>query len=562
MAFAQVSLCPGIILMEGKVKLNNNEKVLVCGATDEAVEAWSNIPRAQAEFHLRTILGNLGYFSPRLKQSPEGLEVWAGPLTKTHRLTIEGSELILNPDRKRKIIGEPLIPKKLNEVKAWSDLEIQSRGYACAKNTIVAEAWNNTIIVQSQVGSRMRFGKVEFDQLEGLDDDVLDRYQPFSEGEWYDVRKTQLMTGRMLSDGLFQSAYFITECENTTALLKLETSVGKPKILRIGIGASTEEFPFIDLSFRNAKLDEKASSYTLSFHASPPLTSLSGISELYLFPGWNRVFLGPRFRVAKEVEASYETNTARAGIDIGRRWDMWDLRMTGLWGPTLNYSKTVRGVGPGDVTYPTFEGSLQIMSHLYEYLIREQYEGWTFSFYYRGQNQGLGSQVDVNRYQTDLKILWNLGGYSPPLWVLGTRIESIVVDAKGIDTENDRVLLPVEDRIFLGGDRDLRGFPRQSLDNGGLGYLTSFYLGLELRLIQELPFGLQPFVLWDAARLGENRYELDGSLYISEGIGLRWASPFGTLRGTAAKGRIWKQDISNRDYPQRWVYFLSFGQEF
>lgn len=560
-AYAKNRLCKNISLEEGKLKLNENEKVLVCG-NGPSNQGWDEVPLTQAELHLRTILNNLGYLNPRFERTEEGLKVWSGPRTRIKTLHIEGAEHILNPKRKRKVIGEPLVPAKLDEIKAWANVETHSRSYACADNTITAHAWDGSVWVHSELGERKEFAEIRVGDLGGLRNEVLDRYQPFETGDWYDIRKTQLMTSRMLTDGLFQSAYFITHCEGHLALLDLETSIGKPKILRIGIGASTEEFPFLDISFRNARLDDMASSYTANLHASPRLVSLSLSSELYIIPGWHQFFAGPRLRLAQENERAYQVNSARLGIDIGRNWDIWNLRFNGRWGPTLNYSKTLRGIGPEDITYPTIEASLLVMNHIYEYLIREQYEGWLFNFYYRGQNQGLGSQVDVNRYKSDLKILWNLGNLAPPHFVLGTRIESTIVDARGINQNQNRDFLPIEDRIFMGGDQDLRGFPRQSLDNQDLGYLTSLYLGLELRLIEELPYRLQPFLLWDVAKLGNKRYAFDKPIFLSEGIGIRWASPFGTLRATAAKGRIWNHDISTQDYPEHMVYFISFGQEF
>lgn len=555
-------LCRGIFIQDGKLKINNNEKILVCGSSSDASEAWDEVPLRQAQFHLTTILQHLGYLSPRFEIADNQLRVWMGHRTKTKRIQVNGAETVLDPDKKRKIVGEPLMPSKLNEVEAWANIETQSRGYACVENEVVAQAWDGTVLVNSKMGVRKEVGLVDTGELSGLDEDVLDRYQPFKTGDWYDIRKTELMTQRMLADGLFQSAYFTDKCEDNKVHLKLETSIGKPRILRVEIGGSTEEFPFMYVTFKNARLDDKASNYTASLRLSPIETSLEGTSELYIIPGWNQLFLGPRFRVAKEIERAYELNTAKAGVDLGRKWDMWDQRWQARWGPTLNYSKTVRGVGPEDITYPTFEGSLIVMSHIYEYLIREQHEGWMGQFYYRGQNRGLGSQVDVNRYRLDGKHLWNLGGYSPPLFVLGTRIETIIVDADRVTRDEDRDRLPIEDRIWMGGDENLRGFPRESLDNDRLGYLTSLYLGLELRLVEELPFRIQPFLLWDWAKLGNKRYDFDKPIFISEGAGVRWASPFGTIRGSAAKGRIWNEDATTVDYPEEWVFFFSFGQEF
>lgn len=553
-------ICRNIKAQDGELKLNANEKVLVCGSSES--EGWDQVPLVQAEFHLKTILQNLGYLTPRFERSPAELRVWLGSRTRINKLIVSDKTGILDPTRKRKIEDEVLTPEKLNEVEAWANIKTQSNGYACAKNSVTAQAWDRNIFVDSNMNGRKKFGRVRMTEMGGLDEDVLDRYQPFEEGDWFDVRKTQIMTTRLLGDGLFQSAYFATRCQGEIAELTLNTAIGKPKILRFGVGASTEELPFVDISFKNARLDDKASSYTASMHASPREVSLTGSSEIYIFPGWNRTFLGPRFRIAKEMENSYETNTARAGVDIGRNWDMWGSRFNGRWGPTINYTKTVKGVGPDDVTYPTIEGYLGITTHEYEFSTRDQYEGWVFHVFYRGQNKGLGSQLDMNRYRSDLKYLWNVGGYAPPLYVLGIRLEGIIVDANSINRDQNRDLLPIEDRIFMGGDQNLRGFARQSLDNNDLGYLTSLYLGLELRLIEELPYRLQPFLLWDAAKMGNKRYALDKPLFISEGLGVRWASPFGTLRGSAARGRIWQQDTSTTTYSQGWVYFISFGQEF
>jgi translocation and assembly module TamA len=555
-------ICGNILAMDGKLKLNENEKVLICGSQKDS-EAWNEIPLSQSKYHLRTILQNLGYSEPRFEGSSDGqLFVWLGPVTKIKSLQVSDQTGILNPKKKRQVKNDPLTSVKLNEIEAWAKIQTQSSGYACSENSVTAQVWDKTVYIDTQLNGRKKFGKLHFSQMSGLDSDVLDRYQPFQEGDWFDIRKTQIMTSRILSDGLFQSAYFVINCHDDVADIKLETSIGKSKVLRFSIGGSTEELPFADLTFKDSRLDDKASSYTASTHASPKEVSLTGSSELYFFPGWNKTFLGPRFRLAKKIENSSETNTAQAGIDIGRNWDFSNIRFNARWGPTLNYTKTIRGVGPAEVTYPTIDSSVTLNSHIYEYLYREQYEGWIFHFNYRGQNKGIGSKLDMNRYRTDLKTLWNLGGFSPPEWILAFRIESIIVDAKDINRNKNRDLLPIDDRIFLGGDENLRGFPRQSLDNNDLGYLTSLYLGFELRLIEDLPYHLQPFLLLDLARAGSSRYVLDKPVFESEGLGLRWPSPFGTLRGSLAKGSIRNKDSSTKSYLESWVLFLSFGQEF
>lgn len=554
-------ICGNVFFTAGKIKINDNEKTLICGSPDKT-EGWREVPLKQAELHLKTILENLGYLKPEFKIENNQLFVTPGPRSEIKDLQVIGADGILDADRKRKVVGEPLMSEKLNEVEAWAQLGIRSQGYACPEILVEAQAWDSTVINRNSLGGKKSFGPINYGDLDGLNGDILDRYQPFSEGDDYDIRKVQLMTSRMLSDGLFQSAYFLTRCQGDQALLDLQTSIGKPKIFRIGIGASTEELPFADFTFRNARLDNKASFFIISLHGSPILQSLTFGSELYFFPGWQRTFLGPRARLARETENSYQFDSAKSGVDIGRNWDLWNWRWSGRWGPTLNYTKTIRGVGPDNATFPTIDGSLSVMSHVYESNLSQQFEGWSASLLYRGQGTGLGSKADINRYEVNSKVLWNIQSYSPPLVVLGTRVQAITIDATEIDKEADLELIPVDERIYAGGDENLRGFPRKSLNNNGRGYLSQLYLGLELRLIEELPYRLQPFLLWDGAQLGQRRYTVDTPVFISEGLGLRWASPFGTLRGSAARGRILHQDQLQLSYPEQWVFFLSFGREF
>lgn len=558
----ETQLCEHISIMDGKLKLNANEKVLVCGS-DEGGEGWRTIPVPQAELHLKAILQNQAYLSPRFERDGENLKVWLGAKKNISNLRVEGAgaNTVLHAEKKRKIVGFPLEPSKLNDVESWADTELRRQGYACALATVEAHQWDSEVVVNANLNSQKKFGHLDVGDLDGLHPEVLNRYQPFREGDIYDIRKTQIMAARLLAGGLFQSAYFTVKCHDDVADLKLEGSVGKPKIFRFAIGASTEELPFGDASFRNARLDNDASFFTAVLHASPHRYSFTLGSELYWIPGSTRSFFGPRFDIARKSETTSQTNTISGGADIGRNFDAYNIRFTGRWGPTLNYTKRISGTGPDEVFYPTIDASVLAYNHNYEASIADQYEGWSAQFFYRGQSSGLGSKVDVNRYRLDFKSLWNIGGFSPPLFVFGTRIEGVTVDTDELTTQN-RELLPVEDRIFLGGEQNLRGFSRQSVNNAGLGYLSSLYVGFELRLIEELPYKLQPFLLYDAARVGNRRYTLDRPLFVSEGLGIRWASPFGTLRGFAAHGHVIDGDAGTVGYDSNWVYFISFGQEF
>lgn len=556
----EFTACETVIFHEGKIALNKNEQILVCGI-NEGPEGWKTVPLSQAEFHLKAVLQNLGYLTPRFERRDGKLQVWQGPQTNIKTLNVSGADGVLNSSKKRKVIGETLTPAKLNEIDAWANLGVRSQGYACPEINVTAHGWDGTVLLTTEIGKTKKFGELTSNDMTDLDRSVLLRYQPFNSGELYDIRKTQIMTDRMLADGLFQSAFFEKACLDETVNLELKTSMGPPRIVRFGIGASTEELPFVDLSFRNTRLDNKASSLTAALHASPRRLSLTADSELYWIPKWAQAFVGPRLDIVRKMEPTYETDTGKLGIDLGFKWDLWDTRLVGRAGPSYNSVRTRRGVGPTS-NYPTIDASLNLMNHLYESLVWQQYEGWNASLFFRGQGKGLGSEVDVNRYEFNYKYLWNIQSFDPPLFILGTRMQGIFVDASDLTSIEAAEIIPAEDRVFVGGDQNLRGFSRQGISNNGFGYLSFLYLGFELRLIEELPYRFQPFLLWDLARTSEKRYTLDETLFVSEGLGLRWLSPFGTLRGSVARGRILNPPADMTIEAEKWVFFLSFGQEF
>lgn len=568
-AHSETKLCDNVTLKEGKLKLSANEKIIVCGSSKSG-EGWRDVPLPQAQYQIKVLLQESGYLTPRFERRGDQLDVWSGPRAEFKKLNVAGADGLLDPSKKRKIVGETITPEKLDEINQWADTELRSQGYACPQVDVKAQAWDGHAQVSVNPGLRQKVAGIRRTGLESLHEETLERYLAFEPGDWYDVRDTQLTVGRLLADGLIQSAYFTASCRGDLVDLHLRADVGQPRLFRFGVGASTEEFPFTDIWFKNTKLDGKASSLTATLHASPRLQSLNVSTELYVLPFTDRSFFGPRFRLARKSEKFLEELSAKLGADIGRNWDIWGTRFRGRVGPTLNYVNTIQGEGPDEVSFISWDGTLVAMNHVYEVGRRNQFEGWNAGFEYSGQRAELGSYLNVDRYQLNYKHLFNLGGYAPPFLVLGSRFELTSVDSRTKVADPNAAKLPSEYRVFYGGDENLRGFGRKVLNNNDSGYLTSGYAGFELRLIEELPYQLEPFLLYDAAKFGDGRYNLDEPVFTSWGLGLRWASPFGTLRGSAARGEIFNEEkvedpIQRKvvdSYPQEWVYFFSFGQEF
>ncbi len=560
-AHKETKLCDNVTLKEGRLELSSNEQVIVCGSP-KGGEGWRDVPIPQAQYQLNVLLQESGYLTPRFERTGDRLDVWSGPRTVFKDLKVHGADGLLEGSKKRKVIGETITPAKLDEINQWADTDLRSKGYACPQVDVKAQVWDGLVNVSVNPGIRQTVAGIRRTGLDNLDEDTLARYLAFEAGDWYDVRETQLSVNRLLSDGLIQSAYFTSSCRGDQVDLHLRADVGRPRLFRFGVGASTEEFPFLDIWFKNTKLDGRASSLTATLYASPRVQRFNLGTELYILPFTKRGYFGPRFQTARKTERFLEELSGKAGADVGRNWDKWSVRWRGRAGPTLNYVNTVKGKGPRDVLFLSYDASLLAMNHVYESGLSTQFEGWQASLDYSGQRAELGSYLNVDKYQFNYKQLFNLGGFSPPLVVLGTRFELTSVNSKTDLRDPNAKKLPSDYRVFFGGDDNLRGFGRKILNNNDFGYLTAGYAGFEMRLIEQLPYHLEPFVLYDIAKLGDGRANLDDPIFTSWGLGLRWPSPFGTLRGSAARGRIYNENQDTAMYPQEWVFFLSFGQEF
>ena len=79
-AHKEHKLCDNITLKEGELSLGANEKVLVCGSP-KGGEGWRDVPVPQSQYHLKVLLQERGYLTPRFERHGDKLDVYAGPRT-------------------------------------------------------------------------------------------------------------------------------------------------------------------------------------------------------------------------------------------------------------------------------------------------------------------------------------------------------------------------------------------------------------------------------------------------------------------------------------------------
>jgi translocation and assembly module TamA len=217
---------------------------------------------------------------------------------------------------------------------------------------------------------------------------------------------------------------------------------------------------------------------------------------------------------------------------------------------------TLRGDGPRSTQFLALDGEIRWLSHAFEFYRTDPRTGFSAEFKSSLNSQQLGSSLSAQRMRLGFESLWNVQDYDPPLWVFGIR------GGAALTLTDDRLgpgtALPPTFRQYLGGSADLRGFGRQELP-GPAGGLSAAFASLELRWAGAWAGSLQPLVFLDIGATGSEPWHLASPLFWSPGLGLRWASPVGTVRSSLAHGLVAGAHDAAISHFQ---FYLSLGEEF
>lgn len=551
-------LCPQLRLVGPDLKLSEVEKRLVCGYPGSA--GWRTVPLSQAQLFLTAFLQQRGYFFPRFSAAGGALEVDIGSTTAVRQITQEGADGIFDIGKRRGIVGRLLTPSLLDEVKKDVVFELQSRGYACPTVDVTADARTGIVHVDVAPGLAYRMVSVPGPRLEGLDPAVFGRYQSFEDGDPFDIRLLTLTSERIKQDALFLSAYYDVLCSTEGLRLEQRVIQGPPRLLTVGLGGDTEGLVDAKAQWRDARIGYRASEISATAFANEREQSLDAYMNYYLRPA-DRVHLHPAAYLRHEYEPQYQAAHSEASLAPEWAWDGSDLTLLVRGGPDVDYFDTLYGLGPIRDTWFQFATHVQLNTHLFEYYASDPRRGWMASLDTMSRQRGAYSDVTADRITATGESLWNIGNYEPPWLIFATR--GLAGTTWLPDSSQADSLLPPTDRFFLGGDANVRGLAFMSLPGDGTGFLTALYDGLELRAgDQVLPYNFQPMVFVDAAMGSPYPFHLDPDVYYSPGAGVRWASPFGSLRFTLARGLTWRRGSVEAPPTPHWQFFFSFGKEF
>jgi translocation and assembly module TamA len=536
--------------------LSEVEKRLVCG--HEGSEGWRRVPLTQAEGFLRAFLQRRGFHYPRFQAAGEALEVDVGTRTLITKLVGRGLDGLYDFGKKRGVIGKPLTPAELDRLKSDVSTRLQERGFACPALFVEADARTGVIEVRGNPGLRYRLTYIHSPPVKGVDPGVFERFRAHQYGHPLDIRTLNLTSERIMQETLFQSAFYELNCSTAGLSITQRIVEDKPRLVTVAFGVDTEGYARSRAQWRNSRIGYRASSALVALYASYREQELNALMHYYLRPA-DRINLEPSYTVRRANEFQFETIEQQASVAPNWTWDNTWLHVDVRGGPAFGYFNTLRGSGPVDDTFFAFNTRATVMSHLFEYYQRDPRDGWYAGFESSSRDAKAYSRLTAHRLRTYGEAIWNVGNYDPPLFVVANRAWAGTISA---DAAEAFTQLPPSQRFYLGGDADFRGSRRQSLPADGLGFLSAVYDGVELRVNGVLPYRLQPLVFADMAMGGRRSWHLDRDIYYSPGFGTRWASPFGAVRLTAARGMTARPSPENPTTLPRWQFFATFGTEF
>jgi outer membrane protein assembly factor BamA len=118
--------------------------------------------------------------------------------------------------------------------------------------------------------------------------------------------------------------------------------------------------------------------------------------------------------------------------------------------------------------------------------------------------------------------------------------------------------IPIEDRLFLGGMQNVRGWHRNVIspvDDSGvsIGGRSSLFCSLEARV--PITTNWSTALLYDVGQVSSDSYQFDiDAMSHSLGVGVRYFSPIGVIRFDMAQ--------AIRKEPSSWRFYLTIGESF
>lgn len=539
------------------ITFTSDEKKLICG--DKDVESWKEIPRWQAEYFVRNFLQERGFLLPEFTESDNAVLIISGKKSVITKVIVVGdTPPFFKISRRRKTKGAILTPATLSQIENWVRRELSAHGYPCPVVSAAADAPSGVVTLNVAPGTLQNLTSVSEEKVKGLDEHIFRRYDAFKLNKPYNADLLELTVTRTAASGLAQNTHFITECSSDGARITQKITVGRPRLFKVGFGASTEEFLIGKTSWEQTRLGRYGSSIKLSLYGSYRRQEFDAGSKWYFKT--SRWYFSPFVAVKRLSERQYQLVSADVGLtpavsfeSSGAKWDVF-------FGPVLNYTKTLSGLNMGLTRFLSISAGMTVTSHAFEQYAAEPQRGYQLSFLSTTNHRGLFSDATFQYLRLGGEQLWNIGNLSPPLFVLGVRSTIATTIAHRSDSSFSKI--PPSYLYYLGGSTNMRGFKFGGLPQSGVAALTSVFGSVEGRFVKILPLDLQPFLFADIGALGDASVDLTFPIYWSPGIGVRYPSPIGVVRTTLSHGFLAHNTNPINLGQSHWQFYFTLGEEF
>lgn len=552
--------CPQVVFdlseSDDAIGLSEAEKKLVCGNPNDPT--WRNIPPSQAAFHVRGFLQERGYLRPEIRTENGRVLVRVGPPSVVQKFETVGAPASIHPDRLRAIVGQRLTPGLLDGVEKRLTERLQREGYACSKVKLQADPSSDIVRATVTPGPQQVVSRIDRSKVQGIDPLALSRYDAFHVGDVFDGTALTRTSRRLVSADVVRSSYFLTDCDGKDAIVHQHAFVDAPRIVSFAIGANTERLFNLRGSWQHTALGELASRIGFDAQASVTEQTLNAAGEWYPFRSDPRAYFSWNATARRDSQPTREWYTVEAGFGPAHSWDYRLGRLEVRLAPLLRSIHNVRGGAFGSTQLLVLEGRARFLSADFEYYAASPRSGFQTQFAVAQSVREALSPTSFTALRWTGEKLWNFGGWDPPAWILGFRFAASTTVTDEPFASTAPALQPY--RYFLGGRDNLRGFGFASIPGDNLGAFTSLAASLELRVPPFLPGKLEPFVFVDAGAVGRAAFSLEHPIYLSPGVGIRWESPIGPVRGTYSHGVLLTRGPRMVEPGHR--FYLSLGEEF
>ncbi|OCG10425.1 hypothetical protein A9G24_10440 [Gilliamella sp. App6-5] len=515
-------------------ELADNVEARTSLITPDKVSDTPNFKR-YFESEAQKALRALGYYSPTFKYNAQNPKVLIVSISPGDPVLVEQLNVNITGDGQKDPDFEYLITNNLPKIgdvlnhgiyesfkKSLQNLSLK-KGYFDAnmpKHQLAVlmskhqAFWN----IDYTTGRRYRLGKVTFHNAK-IRDDYLANIVPFKEGEEYTAEQLSLLNRRLTSTNWFNSVVVVPDfphvTEDKVLPIDVETSPRKKNNMDLGLGFSTDNGVHGKIGWNKPWINSRGQSFQSNLSLSSPeqMVTMSYKIPLKKSP------LEQYYTIQGGYKKIDNNDTYSRSYTFGalRNWDNFYG-----WQTALGFNVLQDDFTQGDASFKTFLYYPSLS------LSRIRSDGellamWGDSQRYSVEAAGkeLGSDINFVRFQAQ------------QTWIRSLKKSHrfIARGNFGIIQANNFDRVPPSFRFFAGGERSIRGYSYQSISPKdkkdklkGASKLITGSLEYQYNLSGSW---------WGAAFVdtGEAIDKVDKTkFYTGTGLGIRWASPVGTIK--------------------------------